>query len=244
MRKLSPFGLMLCLCLSIASPQATSGSGVLQQPDEHGCSDAGDPKNVTFTPTRFTYVFAGTCTLTQTRGNLDVTVPWTGVGTYDPPTGRTAEDIIVPAPRIDQPSRPYGRFQATMHCSRDPWLNPDIKCDRIAPTVYAPLDNTAPNTMGWKQPYPLAPIITSTIQQNGRPYTAMNMNQGVVNKLNQQYGAYLAQQQAERQNQKFQHELQMKPGIIRPRGIEGEQPDEPPSGAPGLSEEPGDKKSE
>ena len=48
----------------------------------------------------------------------------------------------MPAPRIDEPSRPYGHFQATMHCSSDPWLNPNIKCDHIVPSVYAPLDNT------------------------------------------------------------------------------------------------------
>ena len=234
MRKLLPTSFALCLWLTVALPHVMFGSGHLDGYDDHGCS-AGDPKNATFTSTRFTYVFAGTCLLTQTRANLDVTVPWTGVGTYDPPTGHTAEDIIVPAPRIDQPSRPYGRFQATMHCSADPWLNPNIKCYHIVPSVYAPLDNTAPNTMGWKQPYPLAPVIAGTIQQTGRPYTS-SMSQDAVNKLNRQYGAYDAQQKAERQTQKFQRELQMKPGFILPRGIEGEQPTEPTPSSPDAPE--------
>jgi hypothetical protein len=91
--------------------------------------------------------------------------------------------------------------------------------------------------MGWKQPFPLAPIIIGTIQQTGRPYTS-NMSQQAVNKLNQQYGVYLAQQKA----LMFQRELQMKRGgMVLPRGIEGEQPAEP---APGTSEEPSKKKSE
>ncbi len=218
MTKLILAALVPCLWLSIAFSKEARGSGELIPADDHGCYGNG-PATVTFTETRFTYVSAGDCYLTQTRLNLDVTVHWTGVGTYDPRTGQTAEDIIVPAPRIDQPSRPYGRFQASMRCSRDPWLNPDVKCDRIVPTVYAPLDNTAPNAKGWKQPFPLAPIIIGTIQETGRPYTA-TMSQDAINKINRQYGAFEAQQKAERQAQKFQHELQMKPGFIRPRGVE------------------------
>lgn len=225
-----------CLWLSVTLPQGAQGSGELIGVDDHNCYGNG-PQNATFTPTRYTYVSAGDCNLTQTRLNLDVTAHWTGVGTYDPPTKRAAEDIIVPAPRIDQPSRPYGHFVATMHCAADPWLNPNITCDHIAPSVDAPLDHTAPNAMGWKQPFPLAPIIIGTIQQTGRPYTS-NMSQQAVNKLNQQYGVYLAQQKA----LMFQRELQMKRGgMVLPRGIEGEQPAEP---APGTSEEPSKKKSE
>jgi hypothetical protein len=55
------------------------------------------------------------------------------------------------------------------------------------------------------------------------------LTQDAVNKLNQQYGAFDTQQKAERQKQKFQHELQMKPGLIRPRGIEGSEPAPPQS---------------
>jgi hypothetical protein len=225
MRNFLFIALVMAACLNVRLVPEASGSGELIFAPDTGCY-GGPPKNVTFTPARFTYVFTGSCTLLQTRANLPVEVPWTGVGTYDPPTGRTAEDIIVPAPRIDQPSRPYGRFQATMHCSRDPWLNPDVKCDQIAPTVYAPLDNTPPNVIGYKQPFPLGPEITGRIQQYGRPYTSM-LTQDAVNKLNQQYGAFDAQQKAERQSQKFQRELQMKPGLIKPRGIEGTNPAEP-----------------
>jgi len=227
--------LKVCFCLTVALSQAAYGSGELVPGDDHGCYGNG-PENATYTPTRFTYVSAGYCSLTRTRLNLDVTVHWTGVGTYDPATGQTAEDIIVPAPRIDEPSRPYGHFQATLHCSADPWLNPNIQCDHIVPTVYAPLDNTAPNAKGWKQPYPLAPIIAGTIQQTRRPYTA-TMSQDAVNKLNRQYGVFEAQQKAERQSQKLQRELQIRPGFARPRGIEGEQPSEPQPSEPAAPEQ-------
>jgi hypothetical protein len=234
MKQALVIALLVTAWLNVGLVPKAFGTGELIGGDDTGCYGV-DPSNITFTSARFTYVFTGSCHLLQTRANLPVVVPWTGVGTYDPPTGHTAEDIIVPAPRIDQPSRPYGRFQATMHCSRDPWLNPDVKCDHIAPTVYAPLDNTPPNAIGYKQPFPLGPWITGSIQQTGRPYTSM-LTQDAVNKLNQQYGAFDAQQKAERQKQKFQHELQMKPGLIRPRGIEGSEPAHPPEPA---SPEPG-----
>lgn len=213
--------LVLYFVLGVTWSHDVLGSGELLPVDDHGCYGDG-PQNVTFTPTRYTYVSAGQCTLAHTRLNLNVTVHWTGVGTYDPRSGQTAEDIIVPAPRIDEPSRPYGHFQAVMHCSSDPWLNPGVKCDHIAPTVYAPLDNTAPNAQGWKQPYPLAPVIAGTIQQTGRPYTS-GMTQDAVNKLNRQYGVYEAQQK----NEKLRQKLQIHPGFVGPRGVEGEQPIEP-----------------
>ncbi|HJT21151.1 MAG TPA: hypothetical protein VJ746_11810 [Nitrospira sp.] len=222
-----PIALVPCLWFSVTFPQSAQGSGELIGVQASACYGNG-PQSATFTPTRYTYASTGDCDLAQTRLNLPVTVHWTGSGTYDPPTGRASENIIVPPPRIDQPSRPYGQFQAVMHCAKDPWLNVDVTCDHIAPTVDAPLDNTAPNAMGYKQPFPLGPIITGSIQQSGRPYTSA-MNPDARARLNQQYGAFEAQQRA----QAFQHELQMKRGgMVRPRGIEGEQPAEPAPSAP------------
>ena len=241
MNKFMPFTLVPCLWLSMTLPHNAHGSGELIAADDHYCYGTG-PQNATFTPARYTYVSAGDCNLTQTRLNLDVTVHWSGVGTYDPPTGRAAEDIIVPAPRIDQPSRPYGHFQVTMHCTADPWLNFTVKCDHIVPTVDAPLDHTGPNARGWKQPYPLAPMIIGTIQQNGRPFTSY-MSQDAVNNLNRQYGVYQAQQKTERLQKAYQlpPNLKIKPGPILPRGIEGEPPvDSVPaeSGTPAPQNEP------
>ncbi len=196
MKQFWGFGLALCLWLGFGLAPDASGSGILLPGYDPPCIDRSQIQQATFTPARFTYVFTGSFPLAITRLNLPTKAPWTGVGTYEPATGQTHEDIIVPAPRIDQPSRPYGRFLVTMHCNADPWLNPYIKCDQISPTVDAPLDRTGPNTMGWKQPYPLAPIITGDIQNQGRPYTAYLCGD-TINALNAQYKAYLAQRREE-----------------------------------------------
>ncbi len=224
------FSLTLCLWLGFGLPPDASGSGELVGYDDPGCYDAGALKNATFTPARFTYVFAGTCDLAITRLNLPTKVPWTGVGTYDPPTGQTKEDIIVPTPRLDQPSRPYGRFQATMHCNADPWLNPNITCDQISPTVWAPLDNTAPNAMGWKQPYPLGPIITGSIQNSRQPFTS-----GIGRaSLNAQYQAHLA---AERKTERFRRVISQPPASVGPL-VGGAQPPRPNPPAYGATYKP------
>ncbi len=145
------------------------------------------------------------------------------MGTYDPPTGQTKEDIIVPAPRIDQPSRPYGRFLVTMHCSNaDPWLFSGVTCDQISPTVDAPLDHTGPNTLGWKQPFPLTPIITGDIQQNRRPFTAF-LCDDTRNALKAQHQTYVAARQREEllrgaitQRPGFQGDLALKQSLTPP----------------------------
>jgi len=196
MKRLLPIGFAVCLWLGLAWPQETLGSGELVGVafDDHGCYGNG-PTNATFTSTSAKYVFAGSCLLTHTRLNLDVAAPWTGVGTYDPSTGRTQENISVPPPAINQPSRPYGTFQAVMHCSADPWLNPTIRCDSVVASADAPLDHMAPNTMGWKQPYPLAPFITGVAQQIERPFTS-TLTQDAVNSLVAQHRIALAVQHA------------------------------------------------
>jgi hypothetical protein len=63
------------------------------------------------------------------------------------------------------------------------------------------------------------------------------MSQDAVNKLNRQYGVFEAQQKAERQSQKLQRELQIRPGFARPRGIEGEQSSEPQPSEPAAPEQ-------
>ena len=83
MTKLILAALVPCLWLSIAFSKEAQGSGELVPADDYGCWGSG-PENATFTPTRFTYVSAGSCTLARTRLNLNVTVHWTGVGNYDP----------------------------------------------------------------------------------------------------------------------------------------------------------------
>ncbi|MFO0730997.1 MAG: hypothetical protein U0361_08395 [Nitrospiraceae bacterium] len=149
-------GIGLFLWSPLLLPSAAQAKGELISFNDPNCYGS-EPKNATFVATRYTYVFTGSCDLAQTRLAIRVSVPWTGVGTFDPATGQAAEDIIVPAPKISEPSRPYGRFKATMHCSVDPWLNPTVQCDQIVPTVDAPLDRTAPNAQGYR-PEPWHPI--------------------------------------------------------------------------------------
>ena len=196
MRTLLLMTLTVCLWLTCALPHRAFGSPDFSAgPDSYGCLGPG-PQNQNpnpFTPTKFTYVFAGSCSMAQTSLNLNVKVPWTGVGTYEPATGKASEDIIVPAPRIDQPSRPYGRFIVTMHCRTDPWLDPNSICDHISPSVDSPLDHIAPNTMGWKPPFALGPYIVNTINAAKRPFTSY-MSDDARNNLNRQYAAFLEAQ--------------------------------------------------
>jgi hypothetical protein len=208
------WALCLGLTLNLTSSTSVLAKGELVGGPGIGCY-GGEPKNATFTATRYTYIFSGSCTLLQTRYDIKGSVPWTAVGTYDPATGQAAEDILVPAPRTDQPSRPYGRFQASMHCSADPWLNPNVKCDHIVPVVDAPLDRTAANAKGYR-PAPLAPLITSSVISNNRPFTSF-MTQDAINSLNRRYGAYEAQHKSDA----VIRQLKKNPGILG-RGIEQE----------------------
>lgn len=213
------------LSLTLLSPSGLQAKGELVGAGDPNCYGS-EPKNATFVATRYTYVFSGSCNLTQTRLAIRVSVPWTGVGTFDPTTGQAAEDIIVPAPKISEPSRPYGRFKATMHCSADPWLNPTAQCDQIVPTVDAPLDRTAPNAQGYR-PEPLAPNIVDTIRARRRPFTSF-MNQDAVNNLNRRYGAYQAQNKTNQAIRQFKKN----PGILG-RGIE--QSDQPSQESPATT---------
>ena len=210
--------------LTVLSPLEAHAKDDLVAPNDPTCYGS-EPKNATFVATRYTYIFSGSCNLAQTRLAIRVSVPWTGVGTFDPTTGQAAEDILVPAPKISEPSRPYGRFKTTMHCSSDPWLNPTVQCDQIVPTVDAPLDRTAPNAQGYR-PEPLAPNIVDIVRARRRPFTSF-MNQDAVNSLNRRFGAYQAQNKTNQVIRQFKKV----PGILG-RGIE--QGDQPSQETPGT----------
>lgn len=210
--------------LTVLSPLEAHAKDDLVAPNDPTCYGS-EPKNATFVATRYTYIFSGSCNLAQTRLAIRVSVPWTGVGTFDPTTGQAAEDILVPAPKISEPSRPYGRFKTTMHCSSDPWLNPTVQCDQIVPTVDAPLDRTAPNAQGYR-PEPLAPNIVDIVRARRRPFTSF-MNQDAVNSLNRRFGAYQAQNKTNQAIRQFKKV----PGILG-RGIE--QGDQPSQETPGT----------
>lgn len=59
---------------------------------------------------------------------------WTATGRYEPKTGATHEELVAPAPRLDEPSqpgRPYGRFILDTRCRKNPWLEPaSAACER------------------------------------------------------------------------------------------------------------------
>ena len=153
---------------------------------------------MTFSPAPFTYVFGGICNLIHTRLSVPVDVPWTGVGTYDPSTGKTTEDINVPAPAINQPSRPYGRFLASMHCSADPWLNANVTCDQVAASSN-PLPSAYPPNAYGNYSRSLISQIIGYIQTYRRPYTGA-MEDKHRQFLNAQYAAYVA---AERKSEQL-----------------------------------------
>src|SRR5712692_7728047 len=102
-RQLWRINLALCILLSF------SCGTILELADDDFCYKQAFRK-ATFTPARYTYEFAGTCDVVQTRAALPKTVPWTAVGTYDPASGATTEVFTIPPPAISEPSRPYGEF--------------------------------------------------------------------------------------------------------------------------------------
>ena len=198
MKHICLIGLVLCVLLYMALPPRALASGTLLEISPDDACLHQTPQRVTFSPAPFTYVFGGICNLVHTRLSLPVNVPWTGVGTYDPVTGKTTEDINVPAPAISQPSRPYGRFLASMHCSADPWLDANVKCDQVAASSNPPASAYPPNVFGDYSRTFISQII-GNIQSYRRPYTAgMDDNQRKF--LNTQYAAYLA---AERKSQQL-----------------------------------------
>ena len=202
MKRILVLGFVVCFCFSLKFPPFASGSADFGAGgDDPNCIGAA-PQSADFKSVPYAYTFTGVCDLALTRLNLPVRVIWTGVGRWDPTKGQAFEDIIVPAPRIDEPSRPYGRFTATMHCNADPWLNPNITCDHISPTVDAPLDRQAPNAQGWKQPFALGPSILQGIYDNKRPFTSI-MREDAVRSLNAQYQTYLASLKAQRKEQEI-----------------------------------------
>lgn len=196
MKRAAFFSLALCLWFSLRFPSHVSASADFGAGPEPPTCMGSPPKTANFASLPYSYGFTGTCDLSITRLAFPFTVVWTGTGNYDPRNGQTYEQIVIPAPRIDEPSRLYGTFTVRMHCSADPWLTPSIRCDQIAPTVDAPLDKQAPNAQGWKQPYPLAPAILDAIRSNARPFSSI-MRQDSFNALNAEYQAYLAQRKAQ-----------------------------------------------
>lgn len=165
--------LMLCAVLNVTSPQGALAKGTLLDADPVYCVKI-IPQKVTFSPAPPAYSFTGTCDLAHTRLYLPIQVPYTAVGTYDPTTGNTTEDINVPAPAINQPSRPYGRFFTSMRCPADPWRTRQVLCDQVVASVNPPGSAypPRPNPSGDFSRSLIASII-DMIQSQRRPYTSL-----------------------------------------------------------------------
>ncbi|GKS57227.1 hypothetical protein YTPLAS18_07540 [Nitrospira sp.] len=178
------------LIVTAVSPSSVLASGILLPPTDPCLNKA--PQNVNFSKVPRTYIFTGTCNLMQTRLAVNVDVPWTGVGTYDPATGKAAEDIIVPPPTISQPSRPYGRFLATMHCAADPWLDANVKCDQVVASSNPPANAYPPNAYGRYAAGVVTQVIAA-ISSARRPYTAQ-MNDSNRQQIMAQYQSFRIQE--------------------------------------------------
>lgn len=202
------FNLVLCVVLTVASPQGASGKHtVLILPDNPDYCWKFAPQKVTLSPLPITYAFTGTCNLVRTRLALPITVPFTAVGTYDPTNGKTTEEINVPAPKISEPSRPYGRFSASMRCNIDPWLNskrlnqapyvdPNVQCDQQVFSATPPGSAYGPGPVG---DYARTLIQSITYNYPGRrPYTAWMSDDAKVS-LNALYQTSLAAEQKAQQ---------------------------------------------
>lgn len=119
------------------------------------------------------YSATGTCT---SLGSLGVTraFPYTVKGVY---ANNIAEEVVeIPAPRIDQPSHPYGTFYAKYSCPSDPWITYDnpsyggeaplLKCRMldhrdVSPDINRPRPNipghTVPEIINlWRQHKPMS----------------------------------------------------------------------------------------
>lgn len=190
------FFLVMSTALNLTSPQSVSASGTLLEVQGNDCYQFVLQK-ATFSPVPFTYAMTGTCDLVQTRLKIPTKVPYTATGTYDPRNGKATEDINVPAPTIQEPSRPYGRFFASMHCNADPWQDRNVKCDQVVASVNPPGTAYPPNAQGryWRS---MVDSIVDVIKGSGRPYTS-SVNDAQAKAFKAQYESYLAAEQKAKQ---------------------------------------------
>lgn len=193
MRQLWRFTLALCVLLCV------SCGTLLEIGPDDPCYYKQAFRKATFTPARYTYEFTGTCDLVHTRLALPTRVPWTAVGTYDPPSGATTEVITVPAPAISEPSRPYGQFRASLRCVNDPWLlQQDPKC-----VLFSALSNPPPTAFPLNTPQhsyfrDVLNSILDTIKYTQLPYTSY-LTDEMRKTVNAQYQTYVAAQRREQQ---------------------------------------------
>ncbi len=207
-------GLAFCLMMSMATPQGAWASGRLLTIEEEYCYKFALQK-VILSPTPSTYLFTGTCDLAHTRLLLPVKVTYTTVGRYDPTNGNTTEEISVPPPAINEPSRPYGRFFASMRCAADPWRDRNVKCDQVVASVNPPASAYPPNQSGDLSRSLIRQIFDQITKYSLRPYTSsLTSDQKKV--VDAQYDAALA---SERRSQQLQQGAKKTEGTSYSAGL-------------------------
>jgi len=215
MRRLSLWAAAVCFTFILASVREASGSGVIvdiQSVPQDVCRDS-TLTTYSFASTPFTYRFSGNCYLLNTRYALPITVPWTGVGTFDPVSGKVTEEINIPEPTAAQPSRPYGRFTASMHCGgKDPWREA-AACGQIALFVNPPVTAYAPNVWGQYSRQVIQEVL-NLYPRAGRPVTSnlsANDRQALVASLQAHTQAEAARQ---KQTQRLKQSVQPAPTLL------------------------------
>jgi len=215
MRGVSLRAAAACFTFILAWVHDASGSGVIvdiQSIPQDVCRDS-TLTAYSFASTPFTYRFSGNCYLLNTRYALPITVPWTGVGTFDPASGKVTEEINIPEPTAAQPSRPYGRFTASMHCGgKDPWREATA-CGQIALSVNPPVTAYAPNIYGEYSRQVIQEVL-NLYPRGGRPVTSnlsANDRQALVASLQAYTQAEAARQ---KQTQRLKQSVQPAPTLL------------------------------
>lgn len=220
MRHLSSYSMALCLLL-------TSGCGRELTIDEQVCiGSAALPQKATITATKHQYLFRGTCHVARLRIDspggkpyfMPIDAPFTAEGYYEPQSGVATEIFRVPEPKINEPSRPWGTFQSSFRCKKDPWLN-DLECEPITATVNPPA-SAYPGPR-----YEASRILLNEIFQKiahfKKPYSAFAVHRGIVSDqaVASAWAAYRKQEQlaqGARQTPGLSYSAGVAPSILRP----------------------------
>jgi len=206
---------IVCFAFVLARIHDVSASGVIVNIGsipQDVCRDS-TLTAYSFASTPFTYRFSGNCYLLNTRYALPITVPWTGVGTFDPVSGKVTEEINIPEPTAAQPSRPYGRFAASMHCGgKDPWREA-AACGQMMLSVNPPVTAYAPNIYGEYSKQVILEVL-NLYPRGGRPVTSnlsANERQTLVASLKAYTQAEAARQ---KQTQQLKQSVQPAPTLL------------------------------
>lgn len=220
MRYIRTCSTALCLLL-------TSSCGTPLPIDEEACvASAALPQKAHVTDTKHQYVFQGTCRVARLRIDtaggkpyfVPIDAPFTAEGYYEPQAHVATEIFRVPEPKISEPSRPWGTFQSSFRCEKDPWLN-DVKCEPITASANPPA--SAYPGPRYEASRLLLNEIFGNIARFKRPYSAAAVHHasGSNTAIANAWAAYRKQEQlaqGARQTPGLSHSAGVAPSILRP----------------------------